>query len=64
VSPGHLGVTLDLSPAGLIQHAIQSGQGAGEDWEGFKARHKQVGDGTVVLGSQWALQLTQLISER
>jgi len=50
---GRMGVTLDLTPAGLIQFAIERKQGAGEDWEGFKARHSQVfirgrGEGTTL----------------
>eukprot|EP00983_Pelagomonas_calceolata_P075155 1152872-Pelagomonas_calceolata.AAC.11 len=48
---GRMGVQVDLSPAGLIQFAIERRQqqacgGAGEDWENFKARHS-MGEGEL-----------------
>eukprot|EP00798_Chlamydomonas_sp_ICE-L_P016270 gene16270-22450_t len=41
VARGPLGISLDLSPAGLVQFSQERGHGAGEDQEGYRNRHSQ-----------------------
>ncbi len=35
-----LGVEQDVTPAGLIQQAVQHGQGPGDDWLQYRHRHR------------------------
>ena len=45
-----LGIMMDLTPSGLVKHAIESGEGAGGDWKGFESRHKQANADSVAFG--------------
>ncbi len=39
---GSMGVTLDLTPSGLVQFANERGLGPGADWQAYTQHHKQV----------------------
>lgn len=44
-----LGINLDLTPSGLVRHAIGSDKGAGQDWTAFRLQHRQaVADAKII----------------
>jgi hypothetical protein len=42
-----LGIEQELGPSGLVRRAIERGEGAGDDWDEYRYRLRQVTSATV-----------------